>query len=860
MDQKQFTKVLNNVQDWKTTELEIRYTKVTPDFLRNVVEDISKNYTFSQSISFIKRMAQDAYLVNKVNFEGDNKKQESYTKRDIGFYFDGTKKIALSSEIPTDQKVDITNTENLIVRYKYRMSYHIPGLNWVYDATLVHNFKNLENSVIFNTVKNQLYTKEPSKEHFLKLIDNKLINKYELEIEYLPSSIGAPDNINFKELEMRLPTLIEYNNYVLVINQIASLLGRDFKSFKSVLPQAVTLTAVSYNTIYPPVGWYLTHKTDGYRGIAYIKNNMIIVICAKYFKIYYCRDKVCKPRKELMPSNKDEVDNEKIINSLAEEEKKDSLFIVDCEIVDNNLYIFDIIVYESINVSKEDFDRRYGLLEKLSLILETYKSELNLQVKYFRKISDDLQRSFKDVIDYKPDYPHDGYMLINSTQNYMQTKSYKIKTQNTIDFYLFKCPEEFLNKFNFVKKKGLILYILYLTYNKTELIKNKIKPLPLTLKYFKNAGQTIPIHFSPNDYPDAYLYYSKEDLGIYTIAEMDPIFDEDEEGNKTNFNRWNLIKIRDDKLLEPNYYGNFYTMGEEMWYANQNPLNIAKMHLPSSSYFMVQKSNIYYAQTAFNSFVKETLIKSNHNNRAVCDLASGKGQDLGRYLKQGYNNIMLVEVDKNAIAEMIMRLPELISKNSPSKSMIGKNNIRILNTNLHNDHRIVLEKMRNITSLKNYSLVVCNLAIHYIINTDPHMYNFISLVNELVESGGTFIYTTNNNIAIHEKFLSLESDTIELYENNILKYMIKKNYKEATLDENIYQTVDWKLLFNNDLMTEPLMPHNKFNELMKSRGFEVEKEGPFSDFLKDFNNDKVVLSDIDKEYIGYYYYCILKKE
>lgn len=32
MDQKQFTKVLNNVQDWKTTELEIRYTKVTPDF------------------------------------------------------------------------------------------------------------------------------------------------------------------------------------------------------------------------------------------------------------------------------------------------------------------------------------------------------------------------------------------------------------------------------------------------------------------------------------------------------------------------------------------------------------------------------------------------------------------------------------------------------------------------------------------------------------------------------------------------------------------------------------------------------------------------------------------------------------
>lgn len=76
----------------------------------------------------------------------------------------------------------------------------------------------------------------------------------------------------------------------------------------------------------------------------------------------------------------------------------------------------------------------------------------------------------------------------------------------------------------------------------------------------------------------------------------------------------------------------------------------------------------------------------------------------------------------------------MISKNSPQKSMIGKNNIRILNTNLHNNHQLVLDKMRNITSLKNYSLVVCNLAIHYITNSDPHMYNFMSLVDALVES------------------------------------------------------------------------------------------------------------------------------
>jgi hypothetical protein len=842
MDQSQFIKTLNKIDNWDTTELEIRYTRVTPDFLRNVIEDIRTDYTFSQSISFIKRLQQDEYLVNKITFNKDNKINENYIKKDLGFYFDNTKKIALSSEIPSDRKVDINNIDNLIVRYKYRMSYK-PGNGWVYDLTLVHNFNNLENPSVFNNVKNQLYINEPNKDHFIKLIDNKLINKYEIEIEYeSKENIPSDEFINIKELEKKIPSLIEYNNYVLIVNQIASIFGKKYISFKTLLPQAVTLTSVSYNSIYPPINWYLTHKTDGYRGLAYIKNNMIVIICAQYFKIYYCKNRVCKKKNVLNQKGEIPTDND--------DEKQDSLYIVDCEIIDNNIYIFDIIVYESIDVTKENFSRRHILLEKLGPVLSSYNSELNIKVKFFRKITEDLQRSFKDIIDYKPEYEYDGYMLIDSVNNYTNTKSYKIKTHNTIDFYVYKCPDEFLDKFNFIKKKGYILYILYLTLNKNDLNKYKIKSLPVTLKYLKTPSITIPMHFSPNDYPNAYLYYSKKDLGMYTIAEMNPKF------NENGFQEWELIKIREDKLLEQNYYGNYYSLAEEMWYANQNPLYINKMYMPSSSYFMISKSSIYYAQTGFNSYVKECLIKENNNNRAVCDLACGKGQDLGRYLKYGYNNIMLVEVDKNAISELIIRLPNLISKYVNKKSMLGKNNIRIVNTNLHNDYLSVLDKMYAITSLKSYSLVVCNLAIHYIINTDKNMYNFMSLIDNLVEPGGMFIYTTNNNKAIHEKFISLESDTIELYENDTLKYMIKKNYKESTLDENLFQTVDWKLLFNNELVTEPLMPHNKFNTLMKSHKFEVYKEGSFSDYI----TDKTELSDIDKEYVGFYYYCILKKE
>lgn len=835
MDQNEFSKYMNNISDWSKTELEIRYIRVTPDFIRNVVEDIKDNYSITQSISFIKSIRPGVSLVNNLRFTADGKNiNENYEKSTLATYFADHKKIALSSEIPSESKVDISNILDLQVRYKIRLSYKPPGFNWVYDVTLVHDFKNIENQSVYANIKKQLYNENMNKDHFLKLIDNKLINKHELEIEYI-DKVNPVSEINFKEIDVKIPSLLEYNNYLIVIEQLSEILSRKYKSFKSFLPNAVTLTSTRYNEFYPPVGYYLTHKTDGYRGLIYIKNNIIILICSNYFKIYYCKNKICK-RKE--PEN-------------IEEEKQDSNYIMDCEIIDNNVYIFDILVYESANVVEENFDTRFGLLEKLDIMLKGIKSDLNIKVKYIRKITNDLQRSFKDVIDYDPGFAYDGYMIIDSKSNYMNTKSFKIKTHNTIDFYLFKCPKEYLNKFGLVAKPNLVLYILYSTFSKLDLQKNKIRPLELTLKYFKNKGNTVPIHFTPNDYPNAYMYYSQHDLGLYTIAELNPKFNDD------GFVGWEFIKIREDKLLEPNYYGNYYELAEEMWFANQNPLDINKMHLPADSYFKFHKSSAYYGQTSFNSYVKERLILENRNNRAVCDLASGRGQDVGRYLKFGYNNIMLVEYDKNAIAEFIKRLPKLIQKNS-GKSMIGKNNIRILNTNLHNNYEDVLGKMRKITSLKNYSLVVCNFAIHYLVDSDVHLLNTVSLISELVEPGGTFIYTTNNNKAIHEEFTRLESDTIELYENDVVKYMIKKRYNEKVLDENLFQNVDWKLVFNDNMLTEPLMPHNKFNEMLKSHGFNIYKEGPFTDYLKDFKKEG--LSEQDKKYVGFYYYCILKRD
>ena len=56
------------------------------------------------------------------------------------------------------------------------------------------------------------------------------------------------------------------------------------------------------------------------------------------------------------------------------------------------------------------------------------------------------------------------------------------------------------------------------------------------------------------------------------------------------------------------------------------------------------------------------LINQISSNSNVLDLASGKGQDLGRYVKKPINKLLLMEYDKTAMLELINRKYSLVKQ------------------------------------------------------------------------------------------------------------------------------------------------------------------------------------------------------
>ena len=73
------------------------------------------------------------------------------------------------------------------------------------------------------------------------------------------------------------------------------------------------------------------------------------------------------------------------------------------------------------------------------------------------------------------------------------------------------------------------------------------------------------------------------------------------------------------------------------------------------------KKDIKYADVRkFNNRVKRQLISRYSNSEYVIDMASGKGQDLQKYVDAKINNLLMLEIDESAIDELIITMKSSI--------------------------------------------------------------------------------------------------------------------------------------------------------------------------------------------------------
>ena len=836
----QILEKISKIADKENLEIEYKF-KLSNNHIVGILKEMESEWAskaeLNQTVNVIygEVIKRATYHNNAKPVIDHYKKQRLF---DIAFPYSGLVKLSVASESPCSSP---TSRDIKLVRVKNRIT--IPDNKYRIDITQVIEIPprmiETDNNIIRIT-KNNLFIPMMKDKNiyktFIQSCDPSI--KLEMEIEYTDNELSV-DDLSIKNISNKIPNLLNLINSNIILSQVLKLSGKKIKSsisVKNVLAAAGTLTQSIYNSIYPPVDYYITHKADGERACLYISEISYLITS----------------------------ESTKIVPITA---NKVSIF--DCELVDDTILMFDCLQYEDTSMIKESLPRRYEMINKF---YEDHKNEKSLKVKKYFPITKELEKSFRLIDDYKFEYPEDGYILSSTNAGYYKTKSYKIKQHNTIDFLAIMVDESY----PFPNKPNMRLYVLFNGINRHLLNKIRLKFVKGYGKLFRDYKFTdyLPIQFSPADKADAYLWYVDKKLsetldkyhGMYSlpskknwlIVELEPIFKDG------IFQDWVFHKVREDRVNEPNYFGNdFIQTAEVNWIASQTPLKIREMHKPADAYFAVEKSPIYFAQTASLSYTKSHIISKVAKlapNLFVLDLAAGKGQDLGRYLDANYERGVFVDIDRIAIASLLSKRYEMIKTSKYYREK--KFNVRVGVLNLNDPADDNYEKLKILFDDEKPAFINCNLAIHYMLSNVDSLLNIIKLITMSIEKGGYFAYTTFNGKKVFDLLNENNGEWI-CYHGEVVKFRLKANYK-ADIFTGFNQTISVKLPFSGDEMyEEPLVSIENINEAFTKSGFKVIETGSIlsiveSEMRNEAKNLYNKLDENDKKYLDLYHFTLLR--
>lgn len=837
----------------------------------------------SQTINFIKTEKTHMFVKQLFFNNGvqDKNRKQYYIKKSIvpPVYLiseslnQPSYKFSINTE--TEQQTDINKFDITRFRMRYSISFNTEELkDWKLDLTLVKETTN-QSLDQMKQIRDELFATNITKDTFLEKADWNNVDRIELELEYInPNKPISIEHISHLD---QLWQILNTNQrtYTDCIYQIAQIIKPNlldkFKSgyfgLKQLGANPIELTKKDYITnVLPDINnFILTEKIDGIRSmlILYPQKGECHIINKQYNKV-------------VLQKSKPQI-NSIIINS----ECIDDLIILDTEeyTVANktSYYVFDVIWYNK-NVSNLPF--AIGLENRLEYIKKAVNQYNFLKSKHFIHLNANdypIQiQQFNDTLPTLP-YKNDGLIFISKDANYTKTVNMKWKpiSKMTIDFVAKLCPPFLLGINPYINKDGKTLYLLFVGIRSDEYHKLGVKKIKNYEKIFKNIqynDQYFPIQFSPSSDPYAYLFWSENSTLDGHIVELTRIN-----------NNWQLYKIRYDRKIDMDrktYYGNYFKYAEYIWMNYQNPLtleNLSSITQEDMGYFREDNNSQYTYVRKFNNFVKNNLNQlynkkytNNIKNEGiswVIDLASGKGQDLFKYIEYKINNILMIDIDNMSLMEVINRKHNYIT----NVHINHKTNIFIKQLDLSESFTknvSAIHESRFGISTDGVPLIVCNFALHYLIPTKKKIQNFVGLLNKLLESGGIFIFTAFNGKKVFDLLEKSDNGVWErpVYDskNDKLLYSIKKKYNGSKFT-GINQKIDVLLPFSNGkYYTEYLINTELLTGELEKKKIVLVAEDTFDIYLDKFKEAKPhfhkYLTNSDKEFISLYSFYVFHKQ
>lgn len=706
----------------------------------------------------------------------------------------------------------------VLLRYKLRVSFvHKDMPDWRWDFTFGKQNKIEELKGKVEQIKLNLFKQGLTTSNLLDNVNPLIINTKEFEIEYIgknktidASVISSIMQLVYSVVNPDNESQAKYQNTIYEIAKYISDHPDKFKDakhrFKELTNQVLAVPKnVYYSDVYPPIGYYVTPKADGTRSVIMINGDRCIGITSAGMKEY-------------------ELNNESIRDKLVDE---NSVTIVDVELIEDVVYVFDVMVLEDLNVTKQPFNERHKHIDEATKLLNNFMSAKSKQ---FVIIGNDIEKDIKNAASIVPEYPVDGLILTAPNSSYHDTKSYKWKPSShiTIDFLAMKCPSAMIGIKPYIVKENHELYLLFVGISHHMREKLSLGFIPEYKGLFDGVdSQYYPIQFSPSGNPLAFLY--QRPVGSENIHGKIVELSRELPNNKDS--NWIFHRIRTDRSQERVYYGNDYRVAELTWQMYDDPFTIEDLYVTNAGYFTKSADDIYKASNQFKRFVVSSIMKSNlSNSKWIFDLGSGRGGDLHRYTAIGVEHALFIDRDATAIAELIRRKFSIKSGGEESSRPYDINKAFIRKPRGLTIHTMVADLKtpsdQLIADVYQYGVspgtidgFVCNFALHYMCDTSEHITQLIKFISTMARVGAVFIFTVMDGKTVFDELLS--TGKWSRTENGILKYAIERRYNGKTLAK-FGQTIAVKLPFASEMYEEPLCNVDAVASIAKRLGFEVE--------------------------------------
>ena len=739
-------------------ELEIRFA-VSYDSYSQILSKMNTDFVELKTLNIItNNTTKNLSIIREFKFE-NNAKTETFTSKkrlyktpEINIPNNLSYFVALSRETPCNEAL----TNNALYRLKNRRRYFviIDDIKWAIDFTTTRKYSTFELDKL-KTERAEFHSKS-----ITELSGTN--NSYELEAELIDIS----KKIEVSHIQKCIDYILTLNNdrYVrdVAINselvKVAKYFGdkRNATSLKALLPQAKALTAAIYRDLGKDL--YLTEKTDGIRTLAIIREKKLIII----------NDLSCEKTNIVRESS--------IINDT----------IVECELLDNVLYAYDIIALDGEDLTQKIFSERMNYIPQACQLIGEF-TKIVPKVYY----NGDIKTAVEEIM--KTNNKTDGIILLKGKDNYKNTINYKWKPidQNSIDFL--------------AKRVSAGVYYLFVGIRRDLFNSMKLTHVPEYSSIFDERVITadyFPTHFiAPNAF-NAHIFKCDTDIDGKIVE----LRCKSGCGDSCGDVQWELMRIRDDRM--PGYCGNDFKVAREIWFNYIDPFPLERLWKAPSVYFQTVKSDMYKAEVTAISIAKSNALE--HLNGVVLDLAAGKGQDIYRY--KNAQTLICVDTDRSALVELITR------NDNKSTGL----NIHTLLANLNDPYKTNVEKINKL-GYNEVDHVVCNLAIHYFLESAATAQNFVNLCRHFNPKSYTFTFM--NGEEIHNTFIQKNikfGQSIDEFENGVLKHSIKRLYESD--DFACYgQKIGIILPFSNGEYYEEYLVNIKYLEELFERKFSYTK-------------------------------------